>query len=330
MPLGRVFSQNDPYFLGVQDLARGYQKYVDNHQINIWTSTMLDSADFNRQDKTWTLHITRDGSKQTLKTPHFVLAIGAGGTVPIMPQFPNRGQFKGTAIHSVDYKNAANWKGKRGVVIGTANTAHDVAEDMLAAGLESVTMVQRGRTAVFPIEYQKMWSDPLYNANSSMEEADRLVMGTPLAITRLKSLFGNNSLAAIDSERFDALERAGFRVERFGDLWKAMCERLGGHYIDVGASAKIAAGQIKIKGDSQIVGFTERGLKFANGSTLDADIIVFCTGYEHDIRKEATKIVGQEIGDRLEDYWGLDDEGELRGAYKRMSCKLQHLSAHSL
>ena len=41
----------------------------------------------------------------------------------------------------------------------TNTIAHDVAEDMLDAGLESVTMVQRGRTAVFPIEYYKMWSD---------------------------------------------------------------------------------------------------------------------------------------------------------------------------
>jgi hypothetical protein len=70
-------------------------------------------------------------------------------------------------------------------------------------------------------------------------------MATPLAITRLKSMFANNSLAAIDSERFDALERAGFRVERYGDQWKAMSERFGGHYIDVGASAKIAAGPVR-------------------------------------------------------------------------------------
>jgi cation diffusion facilitator CzcD-associated flavoprotein CzcO len=68
-------------------------------------------------------------------------------------------------MHSVDYKNAKGWKGKRGVIIGTGNTAHDVAEDMLDAGLESVTMVQRGRTAVFPVEYQKMWSDRKYSPN---------------------------------------------------------------------------------------------------------------------------------------------------------------------
>jgi hypothetical protein len=33
MPLGRIFTQDDPYFLGGQDLAKGYQKYVDKHSI---------------------------------------------------------------------------------------------------------------------------------------------------------------------------------------------------------------------------------------------------------------------------------------------------------
>lgn len=66
------------------------------------------------------------------------MAIGAGGTIPVMPQLPNKvswansitnsgtnelqDQFKGLAIHSVDYKNAKDWKDKRGVIIGTGNT----------------------------------------------------------------------------------------------------------------------------------------------------------------------------------------------------------------
>lgn len=39
------------------------------------------------------------------------------------------------------------------------------------------------------------------------------------------------------------------------------------------------------------------------------------------MRHEVTKIVGPEIGNRLDDYWDIDDEGEMRGAYKRMDRK---------
>jgi hypothetical protein len=46
MPLGGIFTEDDDYFLSGQDLARGYQKYVEKHQINVWVSTALNSASF--------------------------------------------------------------------------------------------------------------------------------------------------------------------------------------------------------------------------------------------------------------------------------------------
>jgi hypothetical protein len=47
-----------------------------------------------------------------------------------------------------------------------------------------------------------------------------------------------------DPEPFDALERAGFKCERYGDLHHFLLERLGGHYLDIGCSAKIAQGLV--------------------------------------------------------------------------------------
>lgn len=38
-------------------------------------------------------------------------------------------------------------------------------------------------------------------------------------------------------------------------------------------------GKIKLKNDTALEGFTETGLKFADGSELPADVVVFCTGY---------------------------------------------------
>jgi hypothetical protein len=49
-------------------------------------------------------------------------------------------------------------------------------------------------------------------------------------------------------------------------------------YADVGASQLIIDGKIKLKNDSQISEFTERGLKFDDGSELPVDVVVFATG----------------------------------------------------
>jgi len=83
--------------------------------------------------------------------------------------------------------------------------------------------------------------------------------------------------------------------------------------------------QIKIKNDTSLVGFNEYSLVFHDGSTLDADFVVFCTGFMNKTRDLAVDIVGPEIGELLDDYFFVDDEGEIRGAWKPqrreyMSC----------
>lgn len=73
--------------------------------------------------------------------------------------------------------------------------------------------------------------------------------------------------------------------------------------------------KIKVKNGS-VVGFTPSGLRFQDGTTLDADVVIFCTGFANDVREQAVQLVGPEIGQYLEDYFYVDDEGEILGAWK--------------
>lgn len=47
---------------------------------------------------------------------------------------------------------------------------------------------------------------------------------------------------------------------------------------DVGASQLIIDGKIKLKNDARIARFIPKGIEFDDGSTLDADAVVFATG----------------------------------------------------
>ena len=49
-------------------------------------------------------------------------------------------------------------------------------------------------------------------------------------------------------------------------------------YLDTGGSKLIGEGKIKLKNDSLLEGFAETGLKFADGSELQADVVVFASG----------------------------------------------------
>lgn len=84
----------------------------------------------------------------------------------------------------------------------------------------------------------------ILNDHTPLETSDRTLFAGPLAVSRLTTMAALNTQAEAEPERFAALERAGFRTERYGDLVGLLSERFGGHYIDVGASAKIAQGLV--------------------------------------------------------------------------------------
>ena len=76
-----------------------------------------------------------------------------------------------------------------------------------------------------------------------------------------------------------------------------------------------------MKSDAQPTSYTPTGLAFNDGSTLDADVIVFATGFEGNMRHMAEKIIGPEVANQLDDFWQVDAEGEVLGAWKPIGRK---------
>jgi cation diffusion facilitator CzcD-associated flavoprotein CzcO len=316
-----VWGPEYPYHLSIKDLDEGYNKFFKRYNLDVWLSTNLEKARWDDKTESWTLQINQRGITRELKARHLVMAIGGGGQVPKVPQLANRDSFRGTVLHSAKYRNSRDWKGLRGVVIGTANSGHDISNDMLQADLKSVTMVQRGRTPVLPVEYWSKIYDPMFNDKIPVAVSDSMAQIQPTAITRLMALTAVRRMASEEPERFDALERHGFRVERFVDVYHCLYERFGSHYLDVGVSQKIGQGLINVKSDAVLTGFTEKGLQFDDGSVLEADVVVYATGFEGNMRLAVADIVGEEVSDKLDDYWHVDCEGELRGVWKPIGRK---------
>ena len=146
LPFNRTFPSEYQEWLTKDDLARGYQDWVKKFDINIWLGTTLLSGSWDNKARSWSLNCERGEGKLAITCKHLVLALGAGSQAPKIPQYPGMESFEGTMIHSADFQDASEWGGKHAIVVGTANTAHDVAEDMQEAGCSTVTMIQRSRT----------------------------------------------------------------------------------------------------------------------------------------------------------------------------------------
>ncbi|EXJ57737.1 uncharacterized protein A1O5_12527 [Cladophialophora psammophila CBS 110553] len=316
LPFDRTFPPHYPQYLTKDDLAQGYLDWAKKYGINVWLSTTVVSGRWHEDEKRWTLNLVRNEERKSITVTHLVMALGAGCQIPTMPTYPGIERFRGTVVHSANYTSAEGWEGKHGIVVGTANTAHDVAEDMVAANMASVTMVQRSPTYVLPAEYYTKVQNLSYNPEIPTEVADQMNMTNPLALSRHLSMLMLNEMAKAEPDRFDALEAAGFKVIRYGDLIYQVFDRFGGHYMDVGASAKIAKGLIKIKSDALPLQYTEDGLKFTDGADIRADFIVFATGFVGSMKVAIHDILGSDVAERIEDFWGINEEGEIKGAFK--------------
>lgn len=143
------------------------------------------------------------------------------------------------------------------------------------------------------------------------------------------------------SDRYTALSKAGFPVldsrDPSADVQHHLVERGGGHYIDVGGTRLIAEGKVAVRGLVEPVAYSSSGLCLSDGSTLDAEAVIWCTGFaDKDVRSTAERILGadehsggkteekqahvlgpKDIAARLDATWGVDAEGEVRGMWKR-------------
>lgn len=96
----------------------------------------------------------------------------------------------------------------------------------------------------------------MYNSTIPIAVADRNFHTSPYALDRLLSNHLFAALKAKDHEKFEALERAGFKIDHKGELVHTLYEKLGGHYMDIGCSAKIAKGLVSSHHQERISSLT--------------------------------------------------------------------------
>ncbi|KAL4806197.1 hypothetical protein BDV18DRAFT_138967 [Aspergillus unguis] len=338
-----------PHLLTREDLASQVRRYVESLRLNVINSAQVQWTEYDEKAKKWEITFQTPAGQHKAVAKHLVMATGIGSQKPHIPRMAEPHLYKGISIHSAGYKNASLLKeqgAKSVVIIGSANTAFDVLEDCHSAGLDA-TMVVRSPTYICPVEYVcDKTSLGAYDAG--VDAADNLFMTLPAVVDGQLSRGLFAMFAMREPERYAALKAAGFPVLDSRDpdcaLMHNLLERAGGHYVDVGGTKLIEEKKVKVKAGVEPVGYTETGLRFSDGSHLDVDAVVWCTGFcDSNVMTTAAEILGggspaigtlpgadnqvngeekhvlgpREIASRLEATWGVDEEGEIRGMWKR-------------
>ena len=321
-----------PVFTPKDKLADFFDAYARLLELNVWTRTSVESASWDAVRKQWTVNLVRQGQapgqvmqtqRRTLHPRHIIQATGHSGKKN-MPKFPGMDTFKGDLIcHSSEFPGAnpnVRGKGKKAVVVGSCNSGHDIAQDYYENGYE-VTMMQRSSTCVISsksitnIGLKALFSEE----GPPVEDADLALWSLPGEVFKAQQIKVTKAQEQYDSALLQGLAGAGFRVDRGPSGSGLLCKYLqrgGGYYIDVGASSLIVDGKIAVKQGNEIAEIIPHGIRFSDGSTLEADEIVFATGYEN-MRTQARLIFGDAVADRIGDIWGFDQEGEVRTIWRR-------------
>jgi cation diffusion facilitator CzcD-associated flavoprotein CzcO len=307
-----------PDYIPKDQIANWLESYVDILDVDFWTRTSFEGASYDEATARWTVRLNREGTERTLHPKHIVLATSVSG-FPNIPVIDGIDNFKGPVLHSSRFKAGREWQGRSVVVFGTGTSAHDICQELHAAGA-LVTMVQRSPTMVVNVEPAQLYDRTYLGDGPPIEVRDIINSGVPLPVMKMAHKIITSEVKAIDAPLHARLERAGFRLEfgEDGTGWPLKFRtRGGGYYFNVGCSELIADGKIRLVQFADIEAFTADGFKLKDGSSLPAELFVLATGYKG-LDHLLEKLFGRDIAARVGRVWGFDEASqELRNMWTR-------------
>jgi putative flavoprotein involved in K+ transport len=324
------FPDNWPVFAPKDKIADWLESYAKVMELNYWSNTEAKSAHYSGATGEWTVTVERDGQPVVLKPKQLVLATGMSGK-PNEPDFAGMDVFAGDQHHSSAHPGPDAYAGKKCVVIGSNNSAFDICGALWENGAD-VTMVQRSSThivksqSLMDLGLGALYSEEAVASGMTTEKADLTFASLPYRIMHQFQIPAYEAMADRDCEFYERLEKSGFDHD-WGDdgsgLFMKYLRRGSGYYIDVGSADLVANGDVHLA-KGQVDHLTEKTVVLADGTELEADLVVYATGYGS-MNGWVADLISPEAADQMGKVWGLGSdttkdpgpwEGEERNMWK--------------
>lgn len=212
-----------------------------------------DAHHIERQNGAWRV----DTKEHSWLAENLVVAAGYNRT-PLVPTWPGQDSFQGDLLHSIDYRNASNWDGKKALVVGSGNTGAELAMDFVEHDAETSICI-RGPIHVVPRDVGILPAQL-----------------TGIVLSKLPRGLANSIGVATSKLRFGDLSAYGIVRPEKGPI-SMIVEDGRVPLIDIGTIDMIRSGAIKVV--PGIKRFTKTGCEFVDGTDLELDVVVLATGY---------------------------------------------------
>ena len=308
------------FFSQQPELQQYFEDCLDKYDVrkSFRFSTEVIAADYNEEKATWFTRLRNpDGSEETLESRILVSAVGQLNR-PSIPDIPGRDTFPGPAMHSAQWDPTTDLRGKRVVVIGSGASAFQLVPE-IAEHAEQVTVFQRTANWMFenPIYHDKVgdgkkwclehlpfytrwfrflifwpaidaaWEttivDPDWpHQDRSINEANDMIR--EMFADHIRSQVGDDE--ALLAKVMPDHAPMGKRMLQDNGTWLRALRRDNVDLINE-AVASISGAQLSSE----------------SGHTVDADIIIYATGFKANKFLWPMSITGRD-GVQLADQWG--------------------------
>ncbi|MEP6898786.1 MAG: NAD(P)/FAD-dependent oxidoreductase [Rhodanobacter sp.] len=175
--------------------------------------------------------------------------------VPRLPLLPGLESYAGAFTHSVTYRNASTYAGKRVLVVGLGNSGAEIATDLIEHGASFVAVSVRTPPPVVP-------RDPLGNP----------VQRTSMLLSRLPPRVADRLAQLTARLIFGDLRRHGFPAADWRPYSSSQVP-----VIDVGFVDMLKKGRVQIR--PALLRLTATEAVFADGRAESFDAIIAATGF---------------------------------------------------
>ena len=214
------------------------EHYAIDHELVIWLSSHIVESTrpvYDTADGRWTVSVSHAGETVVLRPAHIVLATGTLGP-PRIPTVPGADTFKGFIQHALNFSGADGFAGKRVLVVGAANTAADICQDLHVSGAKAVTLLQRSSTCFVTSAWLRAHYAREYPVDMPTDVRDlKSASMPPGLLERLVRDGRKKGKGPTDSEEDrimkDGLRERGFKMNEGWEglgAWFLVLEKFGG------------------------------------------------------------------------------------------------------
>lgn len=228
----------------------------------------------------WRIVVEADGERKSTDYDYFIMAPGMFNLKKNV-EWPGQELFEGQVIHSSEFRDGAQIEGKKVVIVGFSRSAMDIAVDIVDEA-HSVTMLHRSIRwpvpekilglirnhvllfARWPTHFAPPWIRPGKTA--------RFLHGRMKSGVNLFWKFFEILLSVqFRLKRRNLIPDRPIKLDLFTNLYIAPPRFFG----------LVGDGKIGTR-PHQIESFEKNGVRLANGEFLQADIVLYATGWRHD------------------------------------------------